>query len=73
MKRTGRITFLLLLAAVAAGCTNKQGETESPVYLARRGKRDRMGDVLSWVFGHYRLILRGEAEGRETPVSVKVA
>ena len=34
MKRTGRIPLLLLLAVVAAGCTNKQGETEAPVYLS---------------------------------------
>jgi len=34
MKTTGRIPLLLLLAVVAAGCTNKQGETEAPVYLS---------------------------------------
>jgi hypothetical protein len=43
------------------------------VYLTRRGKNEEMHEVLAWVFGFYRLILRGEAEGRTTSVRVKVA
>lgn len=34
MKQTARITFVLMAAlAVAPGCTNKQGETEAPVFI----------------------------------------
>lgn len=42
-------------------------------YLARRGFRDRMGDVLTWVFGLYRFILRGEVEGRDVSCAVRVS
>lgn len=44
----------------------------APNYLDRRGIRDRMGDVLTWVFGLYRFILRGEVEGRDTPAAIRV-
>lgn len=44
----------------------------APNYLARRGIRDRMGDVLAWVFGLYRFILRGEVEGHDAPAAVRL-
>lgn len=43
-----------------------------PNYLQRRGIDDRMGAVLDWVYGLYRFILRGEVEGRETRVPVRI-
>jgi hypothetical protein len=33
MKRTGWLPLVVLGAALAAGCTNKQGETEAPVFI----------------------------------------
>jgi hypothetical protein len=44
-----------------------------PVYLERRGKRDAMHKLLANVHGFYRFVLRGEVEGRTTPVRVRVA
>ena len=49
---------------------------EAPGYLATRraehGAEDKMNEVLEWVFGYYRLILRGEVAGRDTPARVKL-
>jgi hypothetical protein len=43
-----------------------------PVYLERRGIRDRMGELLGIIIGMYRMTLRGEVEGRDTPVRVRI-
>ncbi len=42
----------------------------APAYVASR--RDRSGEVLSWVLGYFRHVLRGETEGRDVPVAVKL-
>ncbi len=34
MRRTGRLLLALVAVALAPGCTNKQGETEAPVYIS---------------------------------------
>jgi hypothetical protein len=34
MKRIGWLSLALAAVAVAAGCTNKQGDTEAPVYIS---------------------------------------
>jgi hypothetical protein len=34
MRRTGRLSLALVVLALAAGCTNKQGETEAPVSIS---------------------------------------
>jgi hypothetical protein len=39
---------------------------KAPQYLA--GRTDKMEDVLRWVFGYYRMILRGEVEGTDARV-----
>jgi hypothetical protein len=46
-----------------------------PRYLEARKRElgeDNVAEVLSWVYGYYRLILKGEAEGRDIPVSVSL-
>jgi hypothetical protein len=50
-------------------------ENQAPIYIvARRNElgEDRIGEVLDWVYGYYRLVLVGEANGRDTPVRVAV-
>lgn len=78
--RAAGVTVLTPRQAIE-GLINEQQEIESflarfreraPNYLARRGRRDRMGDVLTWVFGFYRFILRGEVEGREVPAAIRL-
>lgn len=44
------------------------------VYLERRArvmKRDRMNEVLEWVYGHHLLVLKGEVDGRPYPIDVR--
>ncbi len=46
---------------------------QAPRYLDARKTTDAMGEVLTWVYGYFRLILLGEAEGHPVPVKVSVA
>ncbi len=48
-------------------------EDRASTFLERRGKRDAMPTLLSNVHGFYRFVLRGEIEGRDEPVRVRVA
>lgn len=43
-----------------------------PEWLAVRGKNDKMGEVLRWIFGYYRMILRGEVEGQDEPITTRL-
>jgi hypothetical protein len=46
-----------------------------PVYMDVRKKllgEDKIGAVLTWVYGYYRMILLGEVEGRTTPVRLSI-
>ena len=46
---------------------------EATRYLDARDSNDAMGEVLRWVYGYFRLVLLGEAEGRVDPVRVSIA
>lgn len=50
---------------------------EAPGYLAQRretyGADDGMDGLLGRIYGYYRLVLRGEVEGRDAPVRVTLA
>jgi hypothetical protein len=46
-----------------------------PRYLEARKRElgeDNVAEVLLWIYGYYRLVLRGEVEGRDVPVSVSL-
>jgi hypothetical protein len=48
---------------------------QAPVYIEARRKdlgEDDIDEVLTWIFGYYRMILRGEVEGSTTPVRLSV-
>jgi hypothetical protein len=47
----------------------------APVYMEARRKElgeDKIGGVLTWIYGYYRMILRGEVEGTTVPVRLSV-
>jgi hypothetical protein len=47
----------------------------APAYMEKREKElgeDDIGKLLGFMYGHYRMILRGEVEGRSTPVRLSV-
>jgi hypothetical protein len=48
---------------------------QAPAYMEERKRdlgEDNIGEVLTWIFGYYRMILRGEVEGSTTPVRMSV-
>lgn len=48
---------------------------QAPIYIEARRRElgeDKIGEVLAWIYGHYRMILCGEVEGTTVPVRLSV-